>query len=42
MERGEEGAVKSSIRDAIQSHLICFAAEESRKNHTVVEIHNVE
>jgi predicted dehydrogenase len=41
MERGEEGAVKSSIRDAIQSHLICLAAEESRKNHTVVDIHNV-
>ncbi len=41
MERGQEGAVKSSIRDAIQSHLICFAAEESRKNHTVVDIHNV-
>ncbi len=41
MERGEEGAVKSSIRDAIQSHLICIAAEESRKDRTVVDIHNV-
>ena len=41
MERGEESAVKSSIRDAIQSHLICIAAEESRINHTVVDIHNV-
>lgn len=41
MERGEESAVKSSIRDAIQSHLICIAAEESRRIHTVVEIHNV-
>ena len=41
MERGEEGAVKSSIRDAIQSHLICIAAEQSRKKHTVVDIHNV-
>jgi predicted dehydrogenase len=41
MERGEEGAVKSSIQDAIHSHLICFAAEESRKNHKVVNIQNI-
>lgn len=41
MERGEEGAVTSTIRNSIQSHLICIAAEESRKNHTVVEVHNV-
>jgi predicted dehydrogenase len=38
MELGEEGAVKSSIRDSIQSHLICFAAEESRRNGTVVTL----
>lgn len=38
MELGEEGAVKSSIRDSIQSHLICFAAEESRREGKVVEI----
>lgn len=38
MEMGEEGAVKSSIRDSIQSHLICFAAEESRRCGTVVSI----
>ncbi len=41
MEQGDESAVTSTIRDSIQSHLICIAAEESRKNHTVVEIHNV-
>ena len=41
MERGDVSAVSSTIRDSIQSHLICIAAEESRKNHTVVDIRNV-
>lgn len=41
MERGEEGAITSTIRNSIQSHLICIAAEESRRNHTVVDVHNV-
>lgn len=36
MLRGEEGAVKSSIGESLQSHFICLAAEESRKNGTVV------
>ncbi|HOS19149.1 MAG TPA: Gfo/Idh/MocA family oxidoreductase [Clostridia bacterium] len=38
MEAGEENAVRSSIRESIQSHLICFAAEESRKNGVVVTL----
>ena len=38
MERGEEGAVKSSIKESIQSHLICIAAEQSRKDHTVADV----
>jgi len=38
MERGEEGAVKSSIKESIQSHLICIAAEQSRMNHTVADV----
>ncbi len=38
MELGEEGAVKSSVRDSMQSHLICFAAEESRRNGNVVSL----
>ncbi len=38
MEMGEEGAVKSSIRESIQSHLICIAAEESRHTGTVVPV----
>lgn len=36
MEMGEEGAVKSSIGESVESHLICFAAEESRRTGTVV------
>lgn len=38
MELGEEGVVKSSIRESIQSHLICIAAERSRLNHTVEDV----
>lgn len=38
MELGEEGIVKSSIHDSIQSHLICIAAERSRHEHTVVDV----
>ena len=37
-ELGEEGFVKSSIHDSIQSHLICIAAERSRHEHTVVDV----
>jgi predicted dehydrogenase len=42
MELEPHGSLTSSIRNSIQSHLICIAAEESRVNHTVVEIHNME
>lgn len=35
MELGEEGVVKSSIRESMQSHMICIAAERARHNHTV-------
>ncbi len=41
MELQEGGTLASSIRNSIQSHLICIAAEESRKNHSVVDIHNM-
>lgn len=37
-ELGEENAVKTSIRESLQSHLICFAAEESRKKGVVVTL----
>ncbi|MEZ4509984.1 MAG: Gfo/Idh/MocA family oxidoreductase [Eubacteriales bacterium] len=42
MELQEGGAFASSIRNSIQSHLICIAAEDSRKHHTVVDIHNMQ
>ena len=38
MELGDENAVKSSIRESIQSHLICIAAEQSRHEHTVMPV----
>ena len=38
MEMGEEGAVHSTIRDSIESHLICYAAEESRRGGVVVTL----
>jgi len=41
MELQEDVTLASSIRNSIQSHLICIAAEESRKNHTVVNIQNM-
>jgi hypothetical protein len=28
--RGEEGALRTSARDSLESHLVAFAAEESR------------
>ena len=32
------GESRSSAEVSLQSHLICFAAEKSRKEHTVVEL----
>lgn len=34
----EGGESRSSAEASLQSHLICFAAERSRKEHTVVEL----
>jgi len=35
---GTSGEILTGVQDAVDSHLLCFAAEEARKNDTVVDM----